>query len=87
MFGYSELVVRKELSFEETISAVSLEWITGDIHIFQSDNDVIKMVQITDAKFPERNLFHHKVSNGKLFLSFLIKDLQEIILIKSSLLA
>ena len=69
MFGYSELVVRKELSFEETISDVSLEWITGDIHIFQSDNDEIKIVQITDARFPERNLFHHKVSNGKLFIT------------------
>lgn len=69
MVGYTELSARKKVSFEDTISDISLDWMTGDIHFFQSGNDEIKIVQITDAKFPEHNLFQHKVNNGKLFIT------------------
>ncbi|WP_397538248.1 DUF4097 family beta strand repeat-containing protein [Rummeliibacillus pycnus] len=69
MFGFSELTDRKKVCYKDTISDISLDWITGDIHILQSENDEIKIVQITNEKFPEHHLFHHKVNSGKLYIS------------------
>lgn len=69
MFGYSELIARKKVCLNNTMSDIALDWITGDIHIFENENDEIKIVQVTDAKFPEDKLFHHTVKNGKLSIT------------------
>ncbi|MEY9973202.1 DUF4097 and DUF4098 domain-containing protein YvlB [Lysinibacillus sp. RC46] len=69
MVGYSELIDRKKVCLDHTISDIALDWITGDIHIFENENDEIKVVQITDTKFPEHKLFHHTVKNGKLSIT------------------
>lgn len=69
MVGYSELIDRKKVCLNHIISDISLDWITGDIHIFENVNDEIKVVQVTDAKFPEHKLFHHTVKNGKLSIT------------------
>jgi len=69
MFGFSGLTDRKKVCYKDTISDISLDWITGDIHILQSENDEIKIVQITNEKFPEHHLFRHEVNNGKLYIT------------------
>lgn len=68
MLGNSELIDRKKVCLNNTISDIVLDWITGDIHIFENKNDEIKIVQVTDAKFQENKLFHHTVKNGKLYI-------------------
>ncbi|AJS58169.1 DUF4097 family beta strand repeat-containing protein [Paenibacillus sp. IHBB 10380] len=69
MFGQNRLVVRKKQCIQETISDVSLDWITGDIHILQSENDEIEIIQTADPRFPESKLFRYQVNNGVLSIA------------------
>ncbi|OPA79219.1 hypothetical protein BVG16_09000 [Paenibacillus selenitireducens] len=58
--------IRKTQHFQDTISNISLAWLTGDIQIIKSDTDEIKIIQYANQGFSENKLFDARVENGTL---------------------
>lgn len=69
MFGNRTFTIVKEESIVDNISDIGVDWITGEIRIFPSDNNQIKIVQLSDQYVSKDKLFHHQSNDGKLFIS------------------
>ncbi|OAB42395.1 DUF4097 family beta strand repeat-containing protein [Paenibacillus glacialis] len=69
MFAQVESIVRKRECMQETIRDISINWITGDIRILQSENEEIVIIQSAGTRFPESKLFQFNVNNGELTIT------------------
>ncbi|HOJ09214.1 MAG TPA: DUF4097 family beta strand repeat-containing protein [Clostridiales bacterium] len=65
----SQFVVVKEQSIKNdthNINDVTVDWISGNVDIFKSENNEIKIVQLAGEKFSDNDLFSYKIRGGKL---------------------
>ncbi|WP_048600990.1 DUF4097 family beta strand repeat-containing protein [Rubeoparvulum massiliense] len=68
MFNNQTILQRKQVISDE-ISDVVIDWMTGDIRLYQSENEKIEVVQHGDDNLPEHKLFRYKVNHGRLVIT------------------
>ncbi|MMZ61950.1 hypothetical protein D1872_241280 [compost metagenome] len=62
----SELGVRKEQLIEDAVTAISLEWLTGEIRILTSETNHVRIIQYTSSRFSEKKLVEVELQAEKL---------------------
>ncbi|MGE6631847.1 DUF4097 family beta strand repeat-containing protein [Bacillus sp. NPDC077027] len=60
--------MKHTVRIEEVVSDLSIDWLTGKIHIYQHDQPDILVHQITSNSFPERYLFDYQLREGTLLI-------------------
>lgn len=63
---HHKLGIHKQQRITESITDVSIDWLTGYVRVLPSDNHEIRIVQLTDGKFSEAKLFQYEVIDGRL---------------------
>jgi hypothetical protein len=56
----------KEQSVEDAITAIDINWISGNIKFFQSEDAHIHIKQLASKEIPDRKLFTYSVKDGVL---------------------
>ncbi|MFF2481855.1 DUF4097 family beta strand repeat-containing protein [Paenibacillus sp. NPDC058071] len=61
-----KLSIQKQQRITETITDVSVDWLTGHVRILPSESNEIRIIQLTNGKLSEAKLFHVEVIGGRL---------------------
>jgi DUF4097 and DUF4098 domain-containing protein YvlB len=59
----------REQSIEDAITAIRVDWISGDIQILRSKDNYIRIVQSAPENFPKKKLFIYSIKDGVLTIT------------------
>lgn len=59
----------KEQSVEDAITAIEINWISGDIKFLQNEDDHIHIKQLASKEIPDKKLFTYSVKDGVLTIT------------------
>lgn len=62
-------VVAKDITIDSQIKAIEIDWISGDLSFFKSQDENIRIIQMAGENFPQNQLFTYTVSKEKLKLT------------------
>ncbi len=62
-------VVAKDITIDSKIKAVEIDWISGDLSFYKSQDEKIRIIQMAEEKFPQNELFTYTVSKERLKLT------------------
>jgi DUF4097 and DUF4098 domain-containing protein YvlB len=62
-------VVAKDITIDSKIKAIEIDWISGDLSFFKSQDEKIRIIQMAGENFPKNKLFTYTVTKEKLKLT------------------
>lgn len=64
----SNFIAIKEESIQQDISAINVNWVSGDVQVKKSSNDQIRIVQKGSDDYPQEQLFAAKIDGDTLYI-------------------
>ncbi|MBA9084215.1 hypothetical protein FHR92_000669 [Fontibacillus solani] len=66
VFNSNLMILRKEQHIVDAVTAISLEWLTGEVRILASETDDVRIIQYTSNNFSDKKLVQIDLQAGML---------------------
>lgn len=64
VFNSNLMILRKEQHIVDAVTAISLEWLTGEVRILASETDDVRIIQYTSNSFSDKKLVQVDLQAG-----------------------